>query len=456
MDVLKPVSRRRFLGAVAAGGAVATVRPAAAGTTAFAQSPVGGHAPARPALLGGPPVRRMPFPAWPVADTREEEALVGLVRSGRWFRGENAAAFEAAYASLTGAKHCLATANGTSALITSLAALGVGPGDEVIVPPYTFVATVNAVLLTHALPVFVDSDRETFQIDARRVQAAITDRTRAIIPVHLGGGVADLDAILEVARTRNVAVIEDACQAHLAEWRGRKVGTYGRTGCFSFQASKNLNSGEGGAILTDDEALLEACYRFHNNSRGRRNTGSDFTYGSPGANLRMTEFQAALLMAQMTRLEVQARTREQNAAYLTSLLREIPGITPARMYEGCTRNAYHLYMFRYDARAFAGLPRAVFLRALAAEGVPASGGYSPLNTEPFLEHALSGRGFQAIYGRARLDTWREQNRCPENDRLCSEAVWLTQSMLLGPRRDMDEIADAVRKLQASASELKQV
>jgi perosamine synthetase len=248
-------------------------------------------------------------------------------------------------------------------------------------------------------------------------------------------------------------VIEDACQAHLAEWRGRKVGTYGRTGCFSFQASKNLNSGEGGAVLTDNEELVETCYRFHNNSRGRRNTGSDFSYRHTGANLRMTEFQAALLLAQMTRLEAQSRTRDENAAYLTKLFKQIPGITPARMYEGCTRNAYHLYMFRYDASRFAGLPRAAFLKALGAEGVPASSGYSPLNKEPFLETALSTPGMRKLYSKQQLDITLDRSRCPENDRLCSEAIWLTQTMLLGPRKDMDDVADAVRKVQAHAAQL---
>ena len=445
------VSRRSFLGSVVAGSAaIGTARSAPARP---AQSSPIAHVPAQPAVLGGTPLRTKRFPAWPVADAREEEALAALVRSGKWFRGEQVAAFESAYAALTGAGHCLATANGTSALITSLAALGIGPGDEVIVPPYTFVATVNAVLLMHALPIFVDSDLETFQIDAGRIQGAITERTRAIIPVHLGGSAADLDTVLGAAAPRGIPVIEDACQAHLAEWRGKKVGTLGRVGCFSFQASKNLNSGEGGAILTGDEALVETCYRFHNNSRGRRNTGADFSYRSTGANLRMTEFQAALLLAQMTRLEAQSRTRSENAAYLTGRLRQIPGIAPARMYEGCTRNAYHLYMFRYDARHFSGLPRAGFLKALAAEGVPASGGYSPLNQEPFLEDAFSQRGFQAIYAKARLDAWRERNRCPMNDRLCTEAVWLGQTMLLGPRQDMDDIAAAIQKVQAHAAQL---
>jgi dTDP-4-amino-4,6-dideoxygalactose transaminase len=450
--VKKPVSRRTFLGSVVAAGAVAGAGSVQSRVGA-AQARSVGSTVQRPALLGGTPVRRTRFPAWPVADAREEEALVALVRSGKWFRGERVTAFETAYASLTGAKHCLATANGTSALITSLAALGIGAGDEVIVPPYTFVATVNAVLLHHALPVFVDSDRETLQIDARKVERAITERTRAIIPVHLGGSAADLDAILAVAKKRGIPVVEDACQAHLAEWRGRKVGTHGTVGCFSFQASKNLNSGEGGAILTNDDELVERCYRFHNNSRGRRNTGADFSYRNPGANLRMTEFQAALLVAQMTRLEAQSKTREQNAAYLTGLLRQIPGITPARMYEGCTRNAYHLYMFRYDPAAFSGLPRGGFLKALAAEGVPASGGYSPLNQEPFLEDAFASRGFAAVYSTSRLDAWRERNRCPENDKLCAEAVWLTQTMLLGPRQDMDDIAEAVRKVQSHAGQI---
>ena len=167
----------------------------------------------------------------------------------------------------------------------------------------------------------------------------------------------------------------------------------------------------------------------------------------------MTEFQAALLMAQMTRIEEQAHTRTANAAYLTSMLREIPGIAPARVYDGCTRNAYHLYMFRYDSRHFAGLPRASFLKALAAEGVPASGGYTPLNTQPFLKNTLASRGFQRIFPARELAGWEERNRCPANDRLCQEAVWFVQTMLLAPRASMERIAEAIRKIQEHAGEL---
>jgi dTDP-4-amino-4,6-dideoxygalactose transaminase len=409
----------------------------------------------RPALLGGQKVRTAAFPSWPVIDQTEEKALLDVLHNGNWYRGSGKVVdrFEAEYARVTGAKHCLATANGTSALFTSLAALGVGAGDEVILPPYTFVATVNVVLALNALPVFVDSDVETFQIDAGKIEAAITDRTAAIMPVHLGGAAADVDAFMEIARKHKLPVVEDTCQSHLAEWRGRKLGTYGATGCFSFQASKNLNSGEGGAILTNDADLVEKCYAFHNNSRGRRAGGYDFSYAGRGFNLRLTEFQAALLIAQMTRLDRQSRTREQNAQYLTGMLREIPGILPARMYEGCTRNAYHLYMFRYDASRFAGMPRAKFLKALSAEGIPCSGGYSPLNQELFVKNTLRSKSYQRVFSKERLARWEEQNRCPANDRLCKEAVWFTQNMLLGPRTDMDQIAAAVGKIQANAAEL---
>jgi dTDP-4-amino-4,6-dideoxygalactose transaminase len=299
----------------------------------------------------------------------------------------------------------------------------------------------------------VDTDPATFQMDARKLDAAITPRTRAIVPVHLGGNACDLDAILAIAARHNVPVLEDACQAHLAEWRGRKVGTYGQAGCFSFQASKNLNSGEGGAIITNDEDLRERCFAFHNNGSGFRSIGSNFTYASSGCNLRMAEFQGALLLAQMTRIEAQAKTRTDNATYLTSMLKEIPGIAPAQMYPGCTRNAYHLYMLRYDARQFGGLPRGAFLKALGAEGVPGSGGYSPLNTQPFLETALHSRGYQRIYSAKEIAAWKDRNRCPANDRLCDEAVWFTQTMLLAPRRSMEQIAEAIRKIQKHAGEL---
>jgi dTDP-4-amino-4,6-dideoxygalactose transaminase len=406
------------------------------------------------ALLGGKPVRTDPFPSWPVVQENDEKGWMEVLHSKNWCRASDdhyTARFEETWARTLGAKYCVATSCGTTALYASLNALGVCPGDEVILPPYTFVATLNVILMQHALPVFVDSDRETSQIDAHKIEAKLTARTRCILPVHLGGNPAEMDVVLAVAKKHKLPVIEDACQAHTGAWRNRRVSTLGDLGCFSFQASKNLNSGEGGAILTSDPRLHEFCQSFQNQGRGPADAA--FQYARQGSNLRMTEFQAALLLQQLTRLEQQSRVREQNALYLTSLLREIPGISPARMYEGTTRNGYHLYMLRYDRAHFADLPRARFLAALDKEGIPCASGYTPLNKEPFLRETLNSRPYRTIYSEREIADWEERNECPENDKLCAEAVWFFQTMLLGPRRDMDQIAEAIRKIQKHAGEL---
>ena len=438
------IDRRQFLIATtAAGVALARAKSSAAGASD------------KPALLGGKPVRtKGGSQSWPIVSAPDEKAVAEVVHSGRWYRGASVARFETEYAKLNGAKHCVATSSGTSALYASLGALGIGPGDEVIVAPYTFVATVNVVLLHYAMPVFADTDRETFLVDPRKIEAAITDRTAAIIPVHVGGAPCDMDEILAVARKRNIPVIEDACQAHLARWRDRNVGNWGMTGCFSFQVSKNLCSGEGGAILTNDEEMANKCFAFHNCCRTRAGAKSGFAYtGGRSTNVRMTEFQGALLLSQMARLEERARIRSENADYLTRMLREIPGIIPARAYDGVTRNAYHLYMFRYQPEMFANMPRAKFLKALSAEGIHASGGYGPLNKAEFIPHALNSRSYLRVYGKVAVEKWQERNACPENDKLCQEAVWFTQTMFLGPRSDMDQIVEALRKIQAHAPQL---
>ncbi len=437
------ITRRQALGlAPAAGLALSTA------ATVFAAGE-------KPALLGGPKARKDPFPKWPRFDALEEKNLLEALRSGKWNRGQAVKSFEEAYAKLTGAKEVLATCNGTSSLIIAMKVLGVEPGDEVIVPPYTFIATINAVLMQYALPVFVDSDPETFQVDAKKIEGAITPATRALLPVHLGGNVCDMDAIPAIAKKHQILLVEDACQAHIAEWRGKKVGTFGDAGCFSFQATKNLNSGEGGAITFNDSDLRERAYAFHNSGSGLRNTGASFTYASASANMRITEFQAAILLGQMSRLAEQARIRMANGTYLASMLRQIKGIQPARQYDGCTNNAYHLFMFRYDPLAFSGLTRDQFLKALAAEGIPASRGYTPLNTQDFLKKTLASRGYLRIYGEKRLQQWAEQNHCPANDKLCTEAVWFTQNLMLSERTAMDQIVEAIRKIQNFGRELAQ-
>ncbi|HLN27085.1 MAG TPA: DegT/DnrJ/EryC1/StrS family aminotransferase [Gemmataceae bacterium] len=445
------VSRRRFLQKASAGAAGVT----AAASSAFVSKGFAASSRATLAALGGKPVRTEQFPSWPVIEKNDQEAWRKVLEEGKWCRldGNYANTFEKVYAEKMGTTHCTATSSGTSSLIASLNVLGIGPGDEVLVPPYTFVATINAVLLQHALPVFVDTDRQTSQIDATKIEAAITERTACIMPVHLGGNAADMDAILAIAKKHSLPVIEDTCQSHLGEWRGKKLGSLGTCGCFSFQVSKNLSSGEGGAVISNDADFTERCFTFHNNGHPRKGRRSGFTYAAAGSNLRMTEFQACLLLQQMTRLDEQSRTRDENGRHLTRLLQEIPGIYPAKSYGGCTRNAYHLYMFRYDSEQFAGAPRAKFLKALQAEGIPCSSGYTPLNLQPFLKESLNSRAFKAVYSSERRQAYENNNRCPENDKLCTEAVWFGQTMLLGNQSDMDQIAEAIRKIHDNAAEL---
>ena len=415
-------SRRVFVGAAAA---------LAAGTARAAKTELD-----QPAILGGKPLRTQPFPSWPVVERNDEKKLLETLRSKLWNRrgGSRTAGFEQSWAAKLGAGHAVATNGGTTALYAALAALDVGPKDEVIVPPYTFIATVNAVLQHHALPVFVDTDFETHQIDASKIEAAITKSTRVILPVHIAGSAADMDAILAIGKKHRIPVLEDACQAHLGEWRGRKLGTLGAVGCFSFQASKNLNCGEGGCLVTNDAELAVRASAFHNNGNPMHGDGKNRGYGS---NLRMTELQAALLESQMERLDEQAARRSANAAYLDELLAEVPGIAPARLHEGCTRSAYHLYMLRYEPAAFAGMAKARLIEAVKAEGIPLSGGYSPLNHDPFLDRAFQTRAFRAIYSPDELRAWGERNVSPVNDRLCGEAFWLGQTTLLSDRTAME-------------------
>lgn len=413
-----------------------------------------------PAILGGAPVRSKGWQKWPIWNPEtDEKRVLEVLRSGVWSRADVVTEFEEKWAGAMGAKRCLAVVNGTNALVCAVANLDIGAGDEVIVPPYTFIATIQAVLQNGAMPVFVDTDPETFQIDASKIEAKITPRTRAILPVHIAGLPADMDRIMQIARKHNLLVIEDACQAWLAEINHKKVGTIGNAGCYSFQNSKNIPMGEGGAIVSDDDEFMDRCFSYH-------------SYGNPygtvvgavgagtirlGNKLRLTEYQAAIGLAQMARLEEQSVTRSANANYLHASLQEIDGIQPYKLYKNVTRAAFHLFPFRYKKEAFKGLPREEFLKALRAEGIPCSSGYTPLNTMPFLGNAFATKNFRKMYPAAMLDSkkYYAANQCPENDQLCEEAVWFTQNMLLGDKSDMQDIVGAIVKIQKNADKIKQ-
>lgn len=414
-----------------------------------------------PAILGGTPVRTKEWQKWPIWNSEtDEKRVLEVLRSGVWSRAGVVAEFEEAWAKTVGAKRCLTVVNGTNALIASLVNYDIGGGDEVIMPAYTFIATAQAVLQTGAMPVFVDTDPETFQIDASKIEAKVSPRTRAILPVHLAGLPADMDKIMLIAERHNLLVIEDACQAWLAEINHKKVGTIGNAGCFSFQNSKHIPMGEGGAIVSDDEAFMDRCFSYHNFGNPYGTVVGEPGGGTVriGTKLRLTEYQAAMGFAQLKRLDDQTTTRNERASYLAVLLKQIPGIVPHKLNPGVTRGAYHFFPIRYQRSAFSDLSRESFLKALQAEGVPGWTGYGALNKMPFLGNALRSKNFQRMYSKDALniDRYYAENECPQNDRLChEEAVWFMQNMLLGEKRDMDDIAMAIEKIRKNAGKIKQ-
>lgn len=449
----KEFTRREFLKKNSLAGAALTM-----GTPLFAGSIFDAD---RPAILGGRPIRTQGWQKWPIWNPEtDEKLLLEVLRSGVWSRAKVVTEFEEKWAATMGAKRCLSVVNGTNALICALANLDIGAGDEVIVPPYTFIATIQAVLQNGAIPVFVDTDPETFQIDANKIEAKITPRTRAILPVHLAGLPVDIHRIMQIAEKHDLLVIEDACQAWMAEVDHKKVGTFGNAGCFSFQNSKNIPMGEGGAIVSDDDTFMDRCFSYHSFGNPYGTIVGEVGAGTIrlGTKLRLTEYQAAIGLAQLERLEEQTRIRSENAGYLTSLLNEIPGIIPHKLYKNVTRAAFHLYPFRYKRDSFSGLSRDQFLTAMRAEGIPCSSGYTPLNTMPFLGNTFQTKNFRKMYSPETLDAKRyyAENQCPENDRLCNdEAVWFTQNMLLGDKSDMQVIASGIEKIRKHAGKIKQ-
>jgi dTDP-4-amino-4,6-dideoxygalactose transaminase len=402
------------------------------------------------ALLGGRPARTQPFPSWPVFGKPEEKRLLRTLRSGRWGRldGPETAEFERRFAELHRCKHGIAVVNGTVSLRLALLASGIGAGEEVIVPPYTFFSTASAVIEANAVPVFADISLDSFNLDPRAVEAALTSRTRAIIPVHFAGQPADMRPIMAIAKKRELLVLEDAAHAHAARWRNRPAGSLGDVASFSFQSSKNLTSGEGGIITTNDDALAETCRSMQN--CGRIPTGLWYEHHVISGNYRLGEFQSAVLNCQLDRLESQTQTRDRNGQYLAARIAGLPGVYPQKRIADCTRHSYHLFMMRLDRQVF-GAPRAALIKALQSEGVPCSPGYGfSLPQQPMFRKKAFGPYLPGVSGK--LDY--RKRRYPNSDLLCREqCVWLGQNLLLGSRADMDNIADAFEKIYENRNAL---
>lgn len=391
------------------------------------------------AIFGGKPIRTKPFPQWPKFNTNLKKELINTMENDGWGVGSSIIKkFEEKYAEYHDAKFGLSTSSGTTALWVTLKAAGVKAGDEVILPPYTFIATGSSILMANAIPVFADVDPDTFNLDPAKIEAAITDKTKVIMPVHIAGNPADLDRILAIAEKHNLVVIEDAAQAHGSEWDGKKVGAIGLGGIFSFQTSKNLSAGEGGAIISNDKDFIDACFSYAN--CGRIRGGEWYEHQFLGGNFRLNSMAASLLLAQLETIEADMQLRDKNKQKLDEAIGQIEGLTVTKMYPKATRSANHLYLLRYDKEKFNGIHRDKFFKAMQAEGVFTYGGYTPLYREQLF--TIDSKEYPWLEG----INYKNMNY-PVTEKLCTEeAVWLRQTHLLGDDKDIQDIVDAFVKV----------
>ena len=395
------------------------------------------------AINGGTPVRTESFPSWPTLDDSDLEVFEEVYRSGRWGHGSKVSELSEQFAAFQGAKYGVCVNSGTSALYVALKAAGVGLGDEVITTPYTFQATVVAILMANGTPVFVDTLPDGFNIDPSKIEEALTPKTKAILPVHIAGYPADMDAILDIASKHNLLVVEDCAQAHGAEWRGVGVGSWGDFGCFSFQASKNLCAGEGGIVLTNDRERYERAWAIHNCGRTPPESESD-EIEPFGSNFRMTEWQGALLLSRFGRLEAETNHRHMNMRFLDQGLGEVPGLKVVPLDPRATRGGCHGYKVIFDSEEFEGISREEFLKAMRAEGIPMGTWYTtPMYRNPLLKSNF----FSTELDYSDVD-------CPQVEQLCQTGLALGQSVLLGTREDMEDIVIAAMKVRRNVGELK--
>ncbi|WP_298651281.1 DegT/DnrJ/EryC1/StrS family aminotransferase [uncultured Proteiniphilum sp.] len=449
------VSRRSFLTTVSAGTVVAATASAIKPMESISNNIYVKESGKLAALGGEPLVKGKVWPAWPYVDEKIVERVTHVIRSGKWNRIDNPSAgtvatFEREYAKLMGVKGCVTTGSGTQALHTVVEAMGFGPGDEIITSPYTDMGTISAIISARALPVMVDLDKESFQLDPAWVAKKVNKNTKAIIPVHMMGQPADLESIMSIAKKHNLKVIEDACQAHLAVYQGKKLGTIGDAGCFSFQTSKTICCGEGGGIISNNEQLLDNCYTVMNHGTSKK--GSHATIGP---KYRMNEFEAAVLLEQLTRAEEQFETRNRNAAYLSSKLKGFKGLVPQKLYKGTTKGSFYLYTMAYHKEHWNNAHRNVFLKAVAAEGISLSPYIrNGLHREPWTDNILARKEYQTMYTPERRQQFKADLNLPNCDWVCDNMVMLWASgPLLATQKDMDDVINAIMKVYENRDKL---
>ncbi|MFF3852958.1 DegT/DnrJ/EryC1/StrS family aminotransferase [Micromonospora sp. NPDC002575] len=378
--------------------------------------------------MSGQPSTVPEFPEWPQFGDEERAGLIRALEQGQWWRmgGSEVDTFEAEFGAYHGTPHALAVTNGTHALEVALEVLGVGPGTEVIVPAFTFISSSLAAQRLGAVAVPVDVDLDTYCVDPAAVAAAVTDRTKVIMPVHMAGQFADMDALDKIAADAGVALLQDAAHAHGAQWQGRKVGELGSIAAFSFQNGKLMTAGEGGAVLFPDEETRERAFLVH--SCGRPRTDRDYLHRTTGSNYRMGEFTAAVLRAQLARLAGQIDVREQRWPLLAGLLAEIPGVVPQTIDPRTDRNPHYMAMFRIPG--ITPERRRAVVDALIARGVPAFVAFRAIyRCEGFWAAGAPDETVEQIAA-----------RCPNVEQIHSDCVWLHHRTLLGTEQQMHDIA----------------
>lgn len=394
-------------------------------------------------LLGGDPAVRRPFPRWPQSTELEVSLLQEVLESSNWWRmtGTQVKKFEREFAEMHGAPYGLAVTNGTHALELALRTLGIGPGDEVIIPSQTFIATAMAVFMVGARPIAVDVQPDTWCLDIKMVAEAISSRTKAVIPVHFAGHMVDMTQLEKVCRAYGIAIIEDAAHAHGARWCSRAAGSFGMMSAFSFQNFKLMTAGEGGMLLFADEENYEKAILGAN--CGRRPGDTSYEHSILGSNYRMSEFQGAVLNAQLTRLNELGKQRECIAAYLNNLMKNVDGIEPQGRDTRVNRHAYYMYVFRYDSESFSGLTRDAFVEALAAEGVPVFRMYPRIQDTSFYMPALA-------HCNGNLN---QMPGCPVSKELAESGVWIHHRVLLGDEETAAQVVEAIEKIRRHTKQL---
>ncbi len=428
------------------------------------------------ALFGNAPVRSRPYPDWPVFDERDVTAVASAVRSGEWGgmprSGSRAEVFAREFAVMQAGKgestYPVLVANGSLTLEVALRAAEIGWGDEVIVPAYTFQATAAAPMAAGAIPVIVDIDPDTYCISPTAIEAAISPKTKAIIPVHLGAQMADMDEIMAIAQRHNLIVIEDCAHAHGAQWKGQGAGTIGDFGSFSLQSNKILTTGEGGVLLCRTQALAARAQSIVNCGRIPQPSTVDEESTHPlstilekfinfngqepafsmGANYRMTELQAALGSVALERFPDQVSNRENMLNYLESQLSIVPGIRLLKREPRHTRRSFYRYIFAIEPSVFGAAHDEVCL-ALQAEGIPCTTGYRAMHRNSLFQPQRSRLPVPSAFPE-RFNL--EDLRFPEAERACEQAaIWLDESVFRAGKKGIDDAIASILKVQQQAA-----